>query len=213
MQNLCDRAADLAIQHAESELGLQPRTFARKERPLFADVDKAITDYAQNRAFWITGIAKDEILNTVKTMITDWVVVNKSPYPDERLIQDIERVLADWLPRGTNTAARAELVARVNVSDVYNNTRFQILTAPEMEHFVEAFVYSAILDNRTTQLCRSLAGRIFVKEELLSRGLIPPNHFNCRSMLLPVTQYDKGWREVWGSQPPLKEDQVAYDGF
>ena len=213
MQNLCDRAADLAIAHVETEVGLQPKSFARKEQALFPDVDKIITDYAKNRAFWITGIAKDDILMTVKGLITDWAATHKTPYPDDLLVRDITRALSDWLPQGTNIAARAELIARVNVLDIYNYSRFQIMTAPQLQNLIEAFLYSAILDGRTTVLCRSLSGRIFTKEDLAQSGLIPPNHFRCRSILLPVTTYDKGWREVYDGQPPLQWDQQPQEGF
>jgi len=213
MQTLCDRAADLGIAHAETEIGLQPKTFARKEQALFPDVDQIITDYAKNRAFWITGVAKDDILNTVKGLITTWASTHKEPYPDDQLVKDITRALSDWLPQGTNIAARAELIARVNVSDIYNYTRFQILTAPQLQNLIQAFLYSAILDGRTTELCRSLAGRIFTKEELMSTGLVPPNHFRCRSILLPVTVYDKGWEEVYQNQPPLQTGQQPMGGF
>jgi SPP1 gp7 family putative phage head morphogenesis protein len=213
MQNLCDRAADLGISHVETEVGLQPRTFARKEQALFPDVDKIITEYARNRAFWITGIAKEDILMTVRSLITNWSVANKTPYPDDLLVKDIERALSDWLPQGTNIAARAELIARVNVSDVYNYSRFQVLTAQQLSNLVEAFLYSAILDGKTTPLCRSLSGRIFTAEDLRQSGLIPPNHFRCRSILLPVTTYDKGWQEVYQGQSPLTTDQSPQEGF
>jgi SPP1 gp7 family putative phage head morphogenesis protein len=213
MENLCDNAADIAIRHLEEEIGLQPRTFARKEHALFPDADQAITDYAKNRAFFITGVAKDDILQAVRNLITNWTLEHKTPYPDDVLAKDIERILQDYLPAGTNTAARAELIARVNVSDIYNFTRFQILTSPQLAHLVEAFMYSAILDGRTTELCRSLSGRIFTKEELQKSGLIPPNHFRCRSVILPVTAFDKGWREVYGNQAPLDWWQTPYEGF
>lgn len=213
MQNLCDRAVDLGITHVEAEVGLQPKTFARKEQALFPDVDKVITDYAQNRAFWITGIAKDDILMTVRGLITSWVQTHNTPYPDDQLVKDITRALSDWLPQGTNVSARAELIARVNVSDIYNYTRFQILTAPQLSNLVQAFVYTAILDGRTTQLCRSLSGRIFTAEELNRTGLVPPNHFRCRSMLLPVTIYDRGWEDVYRGQPPLGLEQTPEEGF
>ncbi len=213
MQNLCDRAADLGITHMETEVGLQPRSFARKEQALFPDVDKVISDYAQNRAFWITGIAKEDILNTVKSLITAWTTAHKEPYPDDQLVKDITRALSDWLPQGTNIAARAELIARVNVSEIYNYARYQIMTAPQLQNLIEAFIYSAILDGRTTWLCRSLAGRIFKREDLERSGLIPPNHFRCRSVLLPVTSHDKGWQDIYDGQGPLSVDQQPQEGF
>ncbi|OQC23315.1 MAG: hypothetical protein BWX71_02101 [Deltaproteobacteria bacterium ADurb.Bin072] len=64
-----------------------------------------------------------------------------------------------------------------------------------MRGFVEAFEYSAILDDRTSEVCEALDGKI-----LRDFGsLQPPNHFMCRSLLIPVTQVDD-----WGG----KEDAI-----
>ena len=43
--------------------------------------------------------------------------------------------------------------------------------------------YVAVLDGRTTQICTSLAGRVFP----LYSGPRPPQHFNCRSFIMPAT--------------------------
>lgn len=43
--------------------------------------------------------------------------------------------------------------------------------------------YVAILDDRTTEICQRLAGRVFA----LNEGPRPPQHFRCRSFVVPAT--------------------------
>ena len=42
--------------------------------------------------------------------------------------------------------------------------------------------YTAVLDSRTTPICRSLDGRIYQ----VGQGPRPPQHWNCRSIMIPV---------------------------
>ena len=51
---------------------------------------------------------------------------------------------------------------------------------------VSGYQYSAILDDRTTDICRGLHGKTFRAGD----QPIPPMHFNCRSMLIPITIYE-----------------------
>ena len=60
-----------------------------------------------------------------------------------------------------------------------------------MEYFdatgvVEAYQYSAILDDVTSEICGNLHGLTFPKGE----SPVPPMHFNCRSVLVPITRFE-----------------------
>jgi len=37
-------------------------------------------------------------------------------------------------------------------------------------------------------------------------GFQPPNHFNCRSILIPITTYDEGWQYLLDFQRTLGQD-------
>jgi len=182
---------------------------------VFGNVDRMITEYANTRAFAITGLIKDDILSATKDYITQWVVKNKTNVPTEEMITGLKELLSEWLPtydaagRIVNVAARARVIARTNVSDIFNNTRYQVFSAPQLDNWVLAFVYSAILDGRTTEICRELNGRIFLKDEVSE--YIPPNHYNCRSTIHPVTRLDSGWEEVYYSQSALEAE--PQEGF
>lgn len=211
VQNMLDGAIDLGIRHAENEIGLQPKTFARSVRPLIGSINTVLEEYARTRAFWITGIIKQDILDQTKAMLFAWTKTHLEPYPDDQLVSDITLLLKDYLPIGVNAAARAETIARTNINDMYNYTRVQVLSAPELSGFVMAFMYSAILDGRTTEICRTLNGRIMTKDEV--PRWLPPNHYNCRSVIVPVTSMDRGWEAAYMAQPPIPADVSPQEGF
>ena len=52
---------------------------------------------------------------------------------------------------------------------------------------IQGFQFSAILDSRTTPLCASLNGQTFSVNDVDSLDLRPPLHWNCRSILIPIT--------------------------
>lgn len=49
-----------------------------------------------------------------------------------------------------------------------------------------AYRYTAVLDNRTTDYCRSLDGRVLQATDPNYPLITPPNHFNCRSFWTPI---------------------------
>lgn len=72
-------------------------------------------------------------------------------------------------------------------------------------------VFTAVLDNRTTPICRSLDGNVYPRGE----GPIPPLHHRCRSIrvpLLPGQVPDRQTYSEWlGSQSAGFQDEVLGD--
>lgn len=67
-----------------------------------------------------------------------------------------------------------------------------------------SYEYVATLDTRTTARCRSLDGQVFRYGE----GPRPPQHFGCRSTIIPVIDY-----EALGLDPPSKGKRAAAGGM
>jgi uncharacterized protein with gpF-like domain len=55
---------------------------------------------------------------------------------------------------------------------------------------VVALRYSAILDDRTTEICQELDDCVWHTDSDNWDKLRPPNHYNCRSLLVPITEVD-----------------------
>jgi SPP1 gp7 family putative phage head morphogenesis protein len=88
---------------------------------------------------------------------------------------------------------RLDTVIRTNMFEAINEARLNAFTDPALDGFVRALEYSAILDGRTTAVCEHMDGRTYTtgrwEDDL--RPWVPPNHFNCRSLLIPVTAADE----------------------
>lgn len=82
---------------------------------------------------------------------------------------------------GAVEASRRELDAAVRTAvDAFTNAaRVQV----DLENpFEGKDIFTAILDSRTTDTCRSLHGQVFTSDS----GPRPPLHYNCRSVRVPL---------------------------
>jgi len=77
-----------------------------------------------------------------------------------------------------------ERYARTKTTEVLNRGR---LSAFDDSTVITGYQYSAILDGRTTIICAGLHGKKFNK----GNQPVPPLHFNCRSLLIPLTKFDE----------------------
>jgi SPP1 gp7 family putative phage head morphogenesis protein len=101
--------------------------------------------------------------------------------------------IARRLREVNKTANRNDLeaIARTVVAEAMSRGNREAYK--QADDVINAWEYSATLDNRTTKRCASLDGRIWRKsegwteEKLLSKNYVPPTHFRCRSQLIPRT--------------------------
>jgi SPP1 gp7 family putative phage head morphogenesis protein len=111
----------------------------------------------------------------------------------DELMLDYEEKAAPYL----NT------LVRTNVFESLNEARFQEFTDPALEGFVQAFEYAAVMDSSTTDICQELNGKVFAADSGEWEEYRPPNHFNCRSVLVPITVIDN-WDGKESSKPKLE---------
>ena len=145
---------------------------------LDAEIFQYIGDwaYAINKAVKIQAIAAIKDGESISTMIA----------------KAIDKTVADAI-------VSAERFARTKHTEVFNKGRVSFF---EESGVVQAYQYSAILDGRTSEICRNLDGKIFEA----GKEPIPPMHFNCRSLLIPISKYE----EV---ELPTEAQQKKIDAF
>ena len=164
---------------------------------------EAAERYIQAKAFEITGVISEAILNAAKQVLLDGI---KNERTLSEIIKALEAVLADLIPpfdragREVNIPARLATIVRTNLTDAFNQARLSVYNDPSIGDFVVAYEYSAILDGRTTPFCERTDGKIYLKADPIWKSITPPNHFNCRSVLIPITELDEGWEP--SPQPP-----------
>jgi len=128
---------------------------------------------------------------------------------DEGVLQALDEL---WVDDEEQAAAYLDTLSRTNLFEAMNEARYAEFTDPEIDGFVVALRYSAVLDNRTTEICSALHDRVFKTGNEIWDDMRPPNHYNCRSVLIPITELDvqRGdWDGVESEEPNI-EPQAGF---
>jgi SPP1 gp7 family putative phage head morphogenesis protein len=204
----------LGKQHSQIELSK-----ARKEafKINMGRIDDEAAAFLETNGFRMFGLLSDDMRGIVQGVLVNGI---KYSWTTEQIINKVydELTGAGFITASTNTVAtgrdavtvadaigdvigeahRVRTAVRTNIFEAINEARWSVFTDPELDDFVEGLEYSAILDSRTTQICQHLDDRIYPANSPVWNKYRPPNHFNCRSILIPVTVIDD---EVRGKDP------------
>lgn len=121
---------------------------------------------------WMSQLTSED-LRKIESGIRSGVSTEKTPSTIYKEIFGKEGIL-------TTTKRAIETVVRSAVSYVTGQARNETYQANEDIFQYER--YTAVLDSRTSALCRGLDGNIYK----VGQGPIPPMHPNCRSVRIPV---------------------------
>lgn len=166
----------------------------------------------------------------------------RTPLPDEAFLEFLEtesfQYVGDWAYNVTKKARQAlieairdgnplsavidllddagvkdslvslERYARTKFTDVTNRGRLAFFNESGV---VAAYQFAAVLDDRTTDICDGLHGKIFKAGD----EPVPPLHFNCRSLLVPITKYEDWEADEKVGKTPIDQfiDDNKGDGF
>jgi len=208
--------------HAQDEIS------AAQKKPFSANMDRLgdiASDYFDNKSFQIAGNLTAEIEALIRNILSNGLKYSRTT---QEIVDSIYLMLTTkgvvkwedaWAATSMTeeefqeallgaglTPHRLETVVRTNYFEAVNEARFSYFTDPLLGGFVEALEYSAILDARTTAICSHLDGRIFDTASSNWESYRPPNHYNCRSLLIAVTENDT-WKE---SRDPSLEPQSGF---
>lgn len=193
-------AWSMGVRHAESEMERARNT------PFSASASRLKfirEEFFDTRSFITTGKLIDDVTAVIHSVILQAAKAGKTVDEIKKTLvrsltargligESVVRDLLGEMPRDVKTPnARLETTIRTTIFEAINEARFTTFTDPDLDGFVEAFEYTAILDSRTTQVCEHMDGRIYRTDSEVWAGPTswrPPNHFNCRSLLIPVTK-------------------------
>jgi SPP1 gp7 family putative phage head morphogenesis protein len=201
------KTLDLNYELAKKELPDR----ARKMKEIRPGMDKLQAErFLSSRAMKIAGVIEQDVLDDVQHELENAIKYDKSLRDTMASIEsntDLTAVLprVDSGGRAINVPARIENIVRTNDAEAMNSARMALFGEPEFKDFIQAYEYSAILDDRTTEECAALNGE--VRKDWGS--LTPPNHYQCRSILVPVTEVDD-WD---GKQSKLPDWVKPQKGF
>lgn len=175
--------------------------YLARKRP---ELRKRLRAYLR-RAFTVTGVEKERTLSEVK-MVLETGLARGATVP--RMMGEIDEIFKKYVPTGEmvvdpetgksvlRTPSRLETIVRTNLSEAYNSGRMALYADPDVVDVVDALQYSAIIDSRTTEFCRSYDQFTRPPTDPAWQEIVPPNHFNCRSIVVPVVSGEEWSRTV-----------------
>lgn len=160
-----------------------------------------------SQAFTVSGIEKERILAEVQIQLEKALSRGASVKQTMQAVDDIfqkYRATGEIIGGELSTPNRLETIVRTNLGLAYNAGRKAAFESPGVAQFLEAYQYSAVLDPRTTDFCVDHDGVTRPINDVIWSSIWPPNHFNCRSIVVSVI---KG--EAWARTQNLPTTEPA----
>ncbi len=160
----------LGQRHAENEIDkAKGMSFSLKvDRDRLAFISE---DFFKIKSFKVAGKLSDDLLAIISNVIASGIKGGKTFATIEEEIylavggagfltkEDYRKALGAAIdPNIKNTQARIDTMLRTNGFEAINEARYSYFTDPQLQGFVQALEYSAIMDSRTTQICQHLDG-------------------------------------------------------
>ena len=148
------------------------------------------------------NITKDYAGLVSKKVNADIAMGLKQGMSTDEIINLIASDMPDLTENWINT------LIRTKTTEIYNRGRKSYFdNDPLAQKVIEAYQFSAIMDARTSEICASLDKKVFSADDANVNLMTPPLHFNCRSIIVPVTQYEKDTLDEVEDVPDRKELQ------
>jgi SPP1 gp7 family putative phage head morphogenesis protein len=157
---------------------------------------RASLEWLKSKQLYVSGVARDDLLKRAKSLILSALKTGEA--------EDVtmKKLFKAWGPYvgdevDPNAIARLRTIIRTNTTEALNEgivTEARAMNAsgdPAERKVIKALVYVAVLDERTTPVCEFLHGTQIWPDDPRLDALVPPNHFNCRSILDPVISDDE----------------------
>jgi len=155
--------------------------------------EKALQFFEQ-KAFWITGVLRDRLTAEAQNILWNAMKTGESSTETIRKLQDLfVPYLGDPLELDPDKEEqvmpyRLNTILRTNATEAFTEGMKDAVEDQVTSGYVIGWQYSAILDERTTEVCRYLDTLLFRPDSDALAQLTPPNHFNCRALLIPITR-------------------------
>lgn len=161
----------LAVEWFRSRLPLAPDEFLR------------IVGGAHERAFTVAGVAQLDLVSQVWEAVDDAIAKGTTLEDFRDAIE--EKLTAAW---GGEQPYRVETIFRTNVQHAYSRGRWEQQSDPEVKAIRPFWEFSAVMDTRTTPICRPLDGTVLSADDAFWKSHNPPLHHACRSTVISLTE-------------------------
>ena len=188
---MLDRAWDAGQRDAKREI----RAAHYDASVISSFIPNLAVSWLRSYAFYITGLMADHVIGQAKGIILNGIKTGEaSSVIAAKLLETFIPFLGDdtvLKDARVLTPHRLETIVRTNTTAAYNHGRLTYFMDKDVLPFLKGVRYSSILDERTTPVCNHLHGKVFKPGSPDLEPLLPPNHFNCRSVVVPIVAGEK----------------------
>jgi len=138
------------------------------------------------QSFTVAGVVDLDIVSDVLRSIEKAVA-------DGQTLEEWQEAIGDtlrnaWAGTVANPSARMETIFRTNVQSAYAAGRYAEATDPDTLAMRPYWMYSAVMDDRTTEVCAACDGVVRPASDAFWHTHNPPAHYNCRSTLITLSE-------------------------
>ena len=143
--------------------------------------------FFESLSFQIAKDSSGDLLRKVSPILARAI---QSGMTEEEMLTEMDSAVKSQL--GTDkVGSRVQAIVRTNVTNLFVQAQLSVYNDPELGGFVEALQYVIVNDRRTTPFCLGYEGFVAPLNDSIWGQIAPPNHYLCRSDIIPLVQGDK----------------------
>jgi len=157
----------------------------RAKTPVTDAAYAKLTEAAKKQAFKVAGIAQLDLVTDVMDSLTK--ALEDGLDLDSWKSSIGEQVLSAWSGSVANPGWRLETIFRTNIQSAYAAGRYEEATQPETLKRRPYWRFDAVMDSRTSPICKPLDGTVRPADDPWWAEHHPPLHHACRSHVITLT--------------------------
>ena len=172
----------------------------RTRFPVTDEILEALGKYAGTRAWGVAGVAQlDVVLDVFKELETS--------IAEGKTLAEFKKAMGPKLKKawGKDRPHRVETIFRTNMQKAYNAGRWKQIRDPDVIRTRPYLMFDAILDSRTSDICRKRNKTVLPADDPYWLHNNPPLHHRCRSSLRAMRKSEAN-RFGINKRPPIADD-------
>ena len=179
----------------------------RSRFPVTDEILDALGDYATERAWRVAGVAQlDVVLDVFREL--ERAIETGATMREFRKSVGVKLAEA-W---GKSNAHRIETIYLTNLQKAYNAGRWRQVNDPQVARTRPYLMFDAILDSRTSDICKKRNGTVLLREDPWWHSNMPPLHHRCRSTVRSLRAREAERYGISG-EPPRGDDPAPGFGM
>jgi len=138
---------------------------------------------ARMQSFWLAGGDQMRLVQDVFDGITAALNTGESFHLFKKLVS--AKLASAW---GGVNPHRVETIWINAMQRAYGGGRYRQLTKPVMKRLRPYWMYDAVMDGRTTTICKERDGKVVAQDDPWWDANYPPLHHRCRSGVRALTE-------------------------